>query len=111
MEAQECKGKNATQRADSAREKTLQIIEQLQSENEQLKAKIDKAIEDLRTTNACFECIFWSQCGSECVITGAVFWCIDTLSWEVENRISAESYEILASDNDTLEVIGTIFDF
>lgn len=43
-------------------------------------------------------------------IVGAVFWDDETLSWQVTNRIEAESYEILASDNETLEVIGNIHD-
>ena len=43
-------------------------------------------------------------------IVGAVNWDDETLSWQVTNRIEAESYEILASDNETLEVIGNIHD-
>lgn len=43
-------------------------------------------------------------------IVGAVNWDDETLSWQVTNRIEAESYEILASDNETLEVIDNIHD-
>lgn len=47
---------------------------------------------------------------SEAYITGEVFWDDETISWQVSNRIEAESCEILASENETLEVIGNIHD-
>lgn len=46
----------------------------------------------------------------ECGIVGEVIWCDEELCWHVTNRIEAESYEILSGDNDTLKILGNIYD-
>ena len=55
----------------------------------------------------CYECLLeWLQSEAEADCIGQVVWDDETLSFELTNRLSAESYECL----DEFSVIGNIFD-